>query len=172
MTRRDQVVARSVLLIRTAEILDVPIVATRQHPRGLGEFDAPISEALERARLAGTSVTTVDKFAFDCFAEKAFCDAVVATGMRQLILVGMETHICIAQSALSGLREGFDVHVAADGCCSRLAEHHDLALARLGNAGAVVTTSESVAYELVERAGTEEFKRLLVAVKAVEPGSG
>ena len=172
MHRRDQVVDRAVLLIRTAEILGVPVVATRQHPKGLGEFESPVAEALERARGAGVPVTVVDKLAFDCFAEECFCDAVVATGMRQLVVVGMESHICVAQTALSGLREGYDVHVAADGCCSRLAEHHDLALARLSGAGAVLTTSESVAYELVERAGTDEFKRLLVAVKALGEPSG
>ena len=65
----------------------------------------------------------------------------------------METHICVTQTALAGLREGFDVHVAGDACCSRADEHHELALARLGNAGAVLSTSESAAYELVGRLG-------------------
>ena len=175
MDRRDQVVAQTILLVRTAEILGMPVVATRQHPRGLGDLEPAIGEALEFAAHSGSAVASVDKLAFDCFSEETFCDAIAATGARQLVLAGMETHICVAQTALAGLREGFDVHVVADACCSRCAENHEVTLARLATAGAVITTSESVAYELVGRAGTDTFKELLVAVKATEldhgPGS-
>lgn len=168
MARRQQVISQTVLLVRTAEILGIPVIATLQHPRGLGGMEPEITQALEQARLAGSDVTWVEKLSFDCFAEETFCDAVAATAARQLVMVGMETHICVTQTALAGLREGFDVHVVADACCSRRAEHHEVTLARLSNAGTVTTTSESVAYELVGRAGTEEFKKLLVAVKSVE----
>jgi len=165
MDRRGLVLRRAALLLRAASIVGVPVIVTRQYPRGLGDTEPELREVLAEVGEAGAAPATVDKVSFDCFSESAFCDAVAATGRRQLLLVGMETHICIAQTALAGLREGFDVHVAGDACCSRDDEHHQLALARLGNAGAVLTTSESAAYELVGEAGTDEFKALLKAVK-------
>ena len=77
----------------------------------------------------------------------------------------MESHICVVQTALSALRAGFDVHVVGDGCCSRDSASHESALARVRTAGAVVTTTESVLYELVGEAGTDDFRDLLRIVK-------
>jgi nicotinamidase-related amidase len=166
MERREQVVSRSVLLAKAAAIVGVPVVVTRQYPEGLGDLDARLAAAVAEAAASSAAATaSVDKLSFDCFCDPGFCDAVAATGRSQLVIAGMESHICVAQTALAGLAEGFDVHVAADACCSRLAECHEIAVARLGNAGAVVTTAESVSYELVGRAGTDEFRALLAAVK-------
>jgi len=165
MDRREQVVSRCGLLARVAGIVGVPIVVTRQYPNGLGDTEAPLIAALEAVRADGASVQGVDKVSFDCFAEPTFCDAVTGTGRGQLVLAGMETHICIAQTALAGLAESYDVHVAADACCTRAPEHHEYALMRLAHAGAVVSTAESVAYELVGSAGTDEFRALLQVVK-------
>lgn len=167
MPHRERVVARTKLLIRAAVITGIPVVVTRQYPQGLGPIEGALIAAIEAARAADHDVVLVDKMTFDCFAEPAFVDAICASGRRQLVLAGMETHICVTQTALSGLGEGFDVHVVADASCSREDESHLLALARLGTAGAVVTTAESAAYELVGRAGTDEFKALLTAVKAM-----
>jgi nicotinamidase-related amidase len=77
----------------------------------------------------------------------------------------METHICVAQTTLAALRAGFDVHVAADACCSRRSRDNDLALERMSTAGAVASVSESVMYEWAGRAGTDEFRALLGIVK-------
>ncbi|HSK47828.1 MAG TPA: isochorismatase family protein [Coriobacteriia bacterium] len=165
MARRELVIRRTALMIRAAAIVGVPILVTRQYPRGLGDVEPPLVEVLEEVRQSGATVLTADKVSFDCFCDATFCDAVAALGRRQLLVAGMETHICVTQTALAGLREAFDVHVAGDACCSREAEHHELALTRLGHAGAVITTSESACYELVGLAGTDEFKALLEAVK-------
>lgn len=165
MDRRDAVLASTCRLLGVAGILGLPVVATRQYPKGLGDLDGVVLSAIEGAQQAGSEVRVVDKVSFDCFAEPAFRDAVAGTGRRQLVLVGMETHICVTQTALAALAEGFDVHVIADACCSRDAANHDLALARLRSAGAVVSTWESAAYELVGAAGTPEFKALLAIVK-------
>lgn len=165
MAHRERVVARTVLLVRAATIVGVPIIATRQYPKGLGDLEPAIVDALAAAEAAGATVSRADKVSFDCFEESAFVDAVAATGRTQLLLAGMETHICICQTALAGLRAGHDVHVATDACCSREDAHHTVTLARLGTAGVVVTTAESAAYELVGMAGTPEFKALLAAVK-------
>lgn len=165
MERRQQVLDKTSLLIRAASIVGVPILVTRQYPKGLGDVEPALAGVLEEVRAAGKRVSVVDKVSFDCFGEQSFCDSIADSGKAQLLFAGMETHICITQTALAGLRENFDVHVAGDATCSREAESHELALQRLAHAGAVITSSESAAYELVGRAGTEEFKALLSAVK-------
>lgn len=166
MRYRDRVVTRASLLVRAAEIVGLPVVVTRQYPRGLGDLDESLAGTIADCEGTGCNVERVDKVDFNCFGESAFTHAVCVTGRRQLVLAGMETHICVTQTALAGLAEGFDVHVAADACCSRDDECHELALMRLAAAGSVITTAESAAYELVGRAGTDEFKALLAAVKS------
>lgn len=165
MARREGVLAATVLLLHAAMISEIPIMVTRQYPKGLGDIEAVLAETMEGGAVGRYTVMNADKVAFDCFKEPSFTESVCATGRRQLVIAGMETHICVAQTALSGLREGFDVHVVSDACCSRDDDAHASALQRLGNAGAVVTTSESVAYELIGEAGTPDFKRLLAVVK-------
>jgi len=164
MERRDTVLAAAEKLVETSALLGVPIVVTRQYPAGLGDTVPRLASAIREAS-ATTTVREADKVSFDCFGEPAFAEAVVATGRRQLLIAGMESHICIVQTALSGLEGGYSVHVVADACCSRDADAHELALARLRSAGAVVTTTESVLYELVGAAGTDEFRGLLRIVK-------
>lgn len=159
------VTARTVFAIRVAALIRVPIVCTRQYPDGLGALEPSVAAAIDLAS-EWTNVTRVDKMTFDCFGEPAFADAVCSAERQQLALVGTETHICVAQTALAGLREGFDVHVLSDACASREEPYHESALARLRHAGAVVSTTESAAYELVGCAGTDEFRGLLAAVKA------
>jgi nicotinamidase-related amidase len=165
MERRETVVASVVRLVKTAALVGVPIVVTRQYPEGLGGTDLAVAEAVAAVEADGHTVSRADKLAFDCFADPSFVGVVSDSGRNQLILAGMETHICIAQTALHALRSGFEVQVAADACCSRAAEAHALALDRLRSAGTVVSTVESVMYELVGAAGTDEFRSLLRIVK-------
>lgn len=165
MENRDRVRSATVRLIRTAALVEVPIIVTRQYPRGLGDTDTMLLEAISAAEESGASVTHVDKVTFDCFLEPEFESAVTGTGRTQLILAGMETHICITQTALSAVRGGFECHVVADACCSRDDSHHTLGLDRVRAAGVVATTSESAMYELVGEAGTDEFRALLGIVK-------
>jgi len=167
MAHRERVIASTALLLSVAAIVGLPVVVTRQYPKGLGDHADEVSAALQRAADAGVEISQVDKVSFDCFAEPGFAEAIKGLGRRQLLLAGMETHICVCQTALAGVRADFETHVAADACCSREDDNHASALLRLGNAGAVVTTSESAAYELVGAAGTPEFKALLAAVKSV-----
>lgn len=165
MERRDDVVRVATQLARTAAMLDAPIIVTRQYPKGLGPTVPALEGVLTELGEAGASVIGVDKTAFCCAAESVFTEALEATGRSQVVLAGMETHICVAQTALVLTAEGREVHVVADGCCSRLATHHDVALDRLRHAGVSVTTGESVMYEAVGRAGTDEFRQLLAIVK-------
>jgi len=158
MERRDEVVGVASRLARVAQLIGAPVIETRQYPKGLGGTVPELAEVLETA-------TVVDKTCFCCASEPGFVEALQATGRRQVAIVGMETHICVSQTALALLDGGYRVHVVADGVCSRFARDYEIALARLRAEGAVVTTSESVMYEAVGRAGTDEFKALLGIVK-------
>lgn len=165
MERREAVVAAVAKLVKVASLAGVPVIATRQYPKGLGGTDPRLEAGLAEAEAAGTSVARIDKVAFDCFADSGFAEAFGGLGRRQLVIAGMESHICVAQTALSALRRGIDVHVVADACCSRDEASHTLALERLRAAGVAVTVFESVAYELVGAAGSDEFRALLQIVK-------
>lgn len=165
MPSRERVLSRAGLTVRAAGIVDMPVLVTRQYPQGLGDTEPTLVSMIGERQSPDPAAWTVDKVAFDCFEEPSFVEVLCASSRRQLVLAGMETHICVTQTALSALREGFDVHVVADACCSRDDSCHEYALRRLVAAGAVITTAESVAYELVGRAGTPEFKMLLEAVK-------
>jgi len=164
MPRRDAILSAADKLMRTAALVGVPVVMTRQYPTGLGNVEPQLREAAESVS-DSTTVLWADKVAFDCFAEPAFSAVLGSTGRRQLVIAGMESHICVVQTALSALRDGFEVHVVGDACCSRDAASHESALARMRDAGAVITTTESVLYELVGEAGTDEFRSLLRIVK-------
>lgn len=159
MPRRDAVVATSVLLVRAATTLGVPVIVTRQYPRGLGDTVPELAAVLE-------GIQPVDKVSFSCAADPGFGERLAATGRRQVVLAGMETHICITQTALALSALGRDVHVVADATCSRRDADHAVALDRLRAGGVVVTTAESVIYEALGAAGTDEFKAVLEAVKA------
>lgn len=165
MERRDEVVGRCVALARTAALVGMPAIVTRQYPEGLGGTVGELEEALLPLASHGARLQGVDKTAFCCAAEDAFERALEATGRSQVVVAGMETHICVAQTALALVASGLDVHVVADACCSRSPADHELALERMRAAGVAVTTTESVMYEAVGRAGTDEFKELLVIVK-------
>lgn len=159
MSRRDDVVRTIERVVRVADVLELPVVFTEQYPRGLGAT----VEAL-RAVLDG-AVGPVEKLTFDCCEEPAFLDALATIGRRQVVLAGMETHICVAQTALHLLAEGYRVQVMADAVCSANGLDHDIALARLRSAGVEVTTSQAVIYEATGAAGTERFRRVLDLVK-------
>lgn len=165
MERRDEVVATAVRLVKAAALLGAPIVATRQYPEGLGGLVPELESALADAR-SSVGVAVVDKLAFCACDEPAFLEALYDTGRSIAVVVGMETHICVTQTALALAKKTYPVHVVADACCSRREPDHSVALDRLRTAGVVVTTSESVMYEAVSKAGTDEFRRLLEIVKA------
>ncbi len=165
MGRRDHVVRTTGRLVRVAVMLGAPIIVTRQYPQGLGPTVPELDELFMRLEGEGARIVGVDKTAFCCAMEADFNDALRAAGRAQVVLAGMETHICVTQTALALAREGYDVHVPADACCSRDAALHEVAVDRMRFAGVTVTASESVMYEAVGRAGTDEFRELLGIVK-------
>ncbi|GAB4288426.1 MAG: hydrolase [Coriobacteriia bacterium] len=161
MPRRDVVVARAALLARAAELLEVPVVVTRQYQKGLGDTVDDLAILL-------THALTIDKMTFCCMGEPSFVRVLERLGRAQVVLAGMETHICVTQTALALLDSGYAPHVVADACCSRHDADHDGALMRLAAEGVIVTRAESAIYEMTGRAGTQEFRDVLSLVKAAE----
>lgn len=159
MQHRNEVVSTVAMLVRSARLLGIPILVTRQYPAGLGDIVPELRDALGE-------YVSIDKTSFCCRADEAFSDELADTWRGQAILVGMEAHVCIAQTALALLEDGYRVQVVADAVCSRRDSDRDVALERLRYAGAAVTTSEAVLYEMLGNSRDEEFKEILEIVKA------
>jgi len=155
---RPRVEAGARRLIAGAKILGVPILVTEQYPRGIGATVAAVREALGE-------LPAIEKITFDCCGEPAFLPALRAAARRTVVLCGMETHICVLQTALGLLDGGWAVHVVADAVGSRDDANARTALELMRDAGAVVTCTETVLFQLLERAGTAEFKAVQQLVK-------
>jgi len=138
-------------LIDAARVLEMPVQATEQYPKGLG---ATVPE------LARRLPERPDKVAFSCCAIPAVVDNFRRAARPKLLLAGIETHVCVQQTALDFLSLGFRVYVPADGVASRYAVDHDQALRRLEKAGAIITTCESAVLEWIGAAGTPQFKEI------------
>jgi nicotinamidase-related amidase len=158
MAEREKVVANAGHLIAAAKLLNVPVVHTEQYPRGLGPTVPELRAVLEPA-------APVEKLTFDCCGEPAFAPALEATGRSTVVVCGMETHICVLQTVLGLLAQGMIVHVAADAVCSRNAENWRTALEFMRDAGAVITCTETVMFQLLVRAGTPEFKAIQARIR-------
>ena len=163
MSSCDTVVSAISRLVRAAHELEMPVIYTEQYPRGLGTSVPELADALVGA------YGPVEKVSFDACNESAFVSALEATGRRQVVLVGMEMHICVAQTALHLLEDGYRVHVVADAVCSAEPSDGVVALERLRAAGAEVSVSESVIYEALGEAGTDRFRSILAIIKERSP---
>jgi nicotinamidase-related amidase len=158
--RREEVVRNCQVLIRLAGILQIPVLLSTQYVRGLGPTVPEIAGLLE-------SVPPIDKLSFGCFGSEEFCGALRQfPGHRTTaLLCGIEAHICVTQTALGALQNGYMVHVAADAVGSRSAQNYQLGLKRMESAGAVISSTEMMMYELLRRSGTAEFKEMLSHIK-------
>ncbi|MBC8101565.1 MAG: hydrolase [Cytophagales bacterium] len=156
---RDTLLANVVLLCRAARILGVPILVTEQYAGRMGSVIAEIAEAV------GPSVAPVDKLCFSCAQSPAFRRALEATGRNQVVVCGVETHICVSQTAHDLRHAGHAVHVVADASSSRTLERHKLGMERIRDAGIKPAAAEAVVYEWLREAGTPEFKEILSLVK-------
>jgi nicotinamidase-related amidase len=156
---KERLLKNAQLLVRLAGILEIPTIATTQYAKGLGETVAEVKALLPSAAF--------DKQSFSCFGSDAFCSAMKRLpGQRNTVLLcGMETHICVAQTALAALREGYLVHVASDAVSSRTEWNWKIGLERMQAAGAVISSTEMMIYELLRGSGTEAFKEMLGYLK-------
>lgn len=147
-------------LLDGAAILGVPATATEQYPQGLGHTVPELAERLQDIPA---------KVAFSCGETPQVLRSWAAEGRRKVLVVGIETHVCIQQTVLDLLAEGFRVYVAVDAVGARGEIDHRTALGRMSLTGATLTTTESALFEWCERAGTPEFKQISALVKEALP---
>jgi nicotinamidase-related amidase len=157
--RFDDVARASGTLIAGAEAVGIPVIVTEQYPKGLG---ATVPEVAERLP---AGVQPLEKLCFAASEAEGFD----LGGRRQALICGVETHVCVNQTVMDLLDQGVEVHVARDAVGSRFEENHEVALRKAERAGAVVTTVETALFELVGRAGTDDFKRVQKLVLEYAP---
>ncbi|MGB8769089.1 MAG: hydrolase [Candidatus Korobacteraceae bacterium] len=157
---KEMLVKNSQLLVRLAKILSIPIMMTTQYSKGLGATVPEVSSLLP-------DVAAIDKLEFGCFGSDVFRAGLKALSGRRntLLLCGMETHICVMQTALGALNDGYLVHIASDAVSSRTEWNWRIGLDRMRAAGAVISSTEMMMYELLRCSGTAQFKELLPYLK-------
>jgi nicotinamidase-related amidase len=158
---RERLVKNSQLLIRLAKILNLPVLLTTQYAKGLGKTVPEIASLLPEQ-------TVYDKQEFSCFANEGFHSAAQALPQQRktVLLCGMETHICVMQTALGALAQDYTVHVAADAVGSRSELNWNIGLDRMRSAGAVISSTETILYELLRGSGGAPFKEMLPYLKS------
>lgn len=155
----DQIVASIRKLIGAARILDVPVLYTEQNPSGLGTTVAALRDALDGA------VGPLVKSTCSCWRDEGFRSALQQSEREHVILVGLETHVCILQTALDLVRMDYVPFVPADAVGSRCGEDMAMALARMPRSGVEIGTTEGIIFELVERCDHPRFKDVLKIIK-------
>jgi len=150
----DQMIDNSGRLIEAAETLDIPVLLTEQYPKGLGPTDHQLTEKLDQ------DTATFEKTGFSCLAADGFSEALEQSGRKQIIIIGLETHVCIIQTALELLNSSYQVHVVEDAVCSRKTEHKLFALQRMQQQGATITCHESVLFEWLKNSNHPAFKSI------------
>ncbi|MFQ5864324.1 MAG: hydrolase [bacterium] len=158
MMHADTVVSSIVKLIKACQILNVPIFITEQYPKGLGPTERKILQALE-------GKTPIQKMTFSCCADEELIQQFKNNNIQQVIVTGIECHVCVQQTALDLLAQNMQVHVPKDAVSSRKELDYQTALDRMSKAGVVLTTVEATLFELLEEAGTPEFKEIAKLIK-------
>lgn len=161
MANTARLLARIQLMVKGCGLLDIPIVVTEQYPKGLGATVPDIELLLSSSTVIGRAEKTMFSVrggaeAFSGLAER---------GITNLVIVGIETHVCVTQSALDLLANGFEVYVCTDAVGSRNQSDHETALRRMENSGVIPTTVEAVLFEWCENANHDSFKTISQSIK-------
>lgn len=157
---QDELIQRMNKLIRTATLLDVPVIYTEQYPKGLGPTDKRLTETLDG------SAAYFEKATMSCWRDRPFASALKEANREHVILCGLETHVCILQTALDLRRVDFEVFIAEDAVGSRFDRDKQVALDRMRSADVTVSTTESLMFELIGRCDHPKFKSFLEIVKS------
>jgi len=158
MKEKDKIVKNTQHLIELAKMINIPLVVTEQYPKGLGRTVSELQSSIPGYK-------PIEKTTFDCCGEPSFLSEIKKFGKKKIIVTGMETHVCVLQTTTSLLQAGFVTHVVQDAICSRTRENWQTGLAFMHDAGAVVTCTETVLFQLLRVAGTEEFKKISQRIK-------
>jgi nicotinamidase-related amidase len=158
MADRQRVVDNCLHLIEISKLLNIPVLLNEQYPKGLGPTVKEIREALE-------PYEPLDKMTFSCCRGGSFLSALAASSRKKVILAGMETHVCVLQTVIDLLKAGYPVHLVGDATCSRTPDNSSAGAEFMRDAGAVITCTETVLFQLLEKAGTDEFKAISKRIK-------
>lgn len=154
------VVARARQLLLGTRIFQLPVIVTEQYPKGLGRTDPTVRDAA-----SACDALFFEKTAFSVWADDAAREAMLRLDRPQVIVTGIETHVCVQQTALDLRSRDYDVFVCADAVGSRTPVDHEVGLSRMQQAGVFVTTVESVLFELCRRCDTPSFKAMIEVIK-------
>ncbi|MBN1437262.1 MAG: isochorismatase family protein [Sedimentisphaerales bacterium] len=154
----ERVIKRSQVAVQAAQVLELPIIVTEQYPQGLGRTVAPLQKTLAQ-------IPYHEKLTFNCLSEPAIKQAILAANCHQVLIVGIEAHICVSQTAHALLAQGFTCHVAADAVSSRKQIDYDIALARMRHAGITITTTEAAVMEMTQSSRHPNFKAISQIIK-------
>lgn len=152
MGRQSEVEDNTGVLIAAADALGIPVVITEQYPKGLGPTVKVLADKAD-------SAAVFEKITFSGCTEQVL-DALKSSGRRKIIIVGMETHVCVFQTVRDLLAHGYQVFVAADAVCSRTDSNRELGLSLMKEMGAVLVGTELILFDLLKQAGTAAFKEL------------
>jgi nicotinamidase-related amidase len=158
MQNPEMVVANTIKLIKGFKVLRLPIFYTEQYPKGLGSTAMQIANELE-------GLTPIQKMSFSCFGADDLFKRLSDNNVSQVVVAGIESHVCVQQTVLDLLANNLQINLAADAVSSRKEIDYKTALERMRNNGAEITTSEAVLFELLNVCGTEEFKAISKIVK-------
>lgn len=147
------------LLIKAADILKIPVFATEQYPKGLGPLEPEIVEILPK------DTQRFEKTCFSCSGADNFMEQLKISGRKQVILLGLEAHVCVLQTAIDLVKEGYTVFVVMDGICSRHRENYEASLQRMSQSGVINCNAESVLFEWLRDSTHEHFKTLSSLVR-------
>lgn len=158
MSDKESLLANIAILIKAANILDIPVIWCQQVPAALGATVAEIAELLE-------CTEPIDKYTFSCCGNRDFSTRIKEIKPSQVMLTGIEAHICVYQTAMDLMDRDIDVNVIADAVSSRTPENKHIALQRLNSEGALLSTTEMALFELLKDAKHENFKKIAKLVK-------
>ncbi len=158
MSGREDLEKSILTLIRGLLVLDVPILVTQQYTKGLGQTIPSVYEAFGQ-------YSPIEKLAFSCMDEQAFADALEKSGRKTVILAGIETHVCVLQTTLDMAHHGYNPVIVEDCVSSRKAGDKKTAISRMREEGTVITSCESILFELLRYAGTDTFRSISKLVK-------
>ncbi|MDP2918971.1 MAG: hydrolase [Dehalococcoidia bacterium] len=145
-------------LVRGMRVLEVPIIVTEQNPKGLGPTISQLAQLL-------TGIPAIPKFAFSCCGDPQFAQELQKLNRKQALIAGIETHVCVYQTAMDLMAQGYEVQIVADCVSSRTARNRDIGFARLQGEGAKLTCTEMALFELLKAAEGAKFKEIIKIVK-------
>jgi isochorismate hydrolase len=154
----EKVIRNIRILLAFAKEMAIPILITEQYPKGLGKTIPEIKMELE-------SILPIEKVSFSCCGVETFNHQLSQFGRKQVILTGIETHVCVLQTAEDLIQKGYEVYVVADAICSRRKLDWEIGLRWMEKKGAMISTTEIIAFRLLKEAGTEEFRGLSKLLK-------